>query len=67
MGVGVLEHMVLSALADHYNLVESALVGIVGSGPPALQAAAEWTVHSRLQSHVLQPQLSGRNKTEIYL
>ncbi len=46
MRVGVLEHMavpdmVLSALADHHNLVESALVGIVGSGPPALQAAAE--------------------------
>ncbi len=53
MRVGVLEHMavpdmVLSALADHHNLVESALVGIVGSGPPALQAAAEWNVHSRL-------------------
>ncbi len=53
MGVGVLEHMavpdmVLSALADHHNLVDSALVGFVGSGPPASQAAAEWTVHSRL-------------------
>ncbi len=46
MGVGVLEHiavpdMVLSALADHHNLVESAPVGIVSSGPPALQAAAD--------------------------
>ncbi len=41
MRVGVLEHMVLSALADHHSLVESALVGIVGSAPPALQAAAE--------------------------
>ncbi len=39
--VGVLEHMVLSALADHHNLVESAPFGFVGSGPPALQAAAE--------------------------